>query len=51
MWHSGVDQHYFMKLKTSDWYKERYEYYKEKQPGYSDTKIDQIINSFEYGMY
>lgn len=38
-----------MKEKGSRWYNERLEYWKEKQPSYTNEYIDKIINSFEYG--
>jgi RHS repeat-associated protein len=51
MYYSGADQHYFMKDTKLQHFQERFDYYREKQPSYTNEKINKIINSFEYGRY
>lgn len=44
IFHSGVDQHWYMKQEGLRWFNERYEYWQEKRPHYTKKEILPLID-------
>jgi RHS repeat-associated protein len=48
IFHSGKDQHWYMKQEDSRWFRERYQYWQEKRPNYTRKEIFPLMNQFEW---
>jgi hypothetical protein len=46
IFHSGKDQHWYMKQEGQRWFNERYQYWQEKRPNYTRKDILPLMNDF-----